>query len=82
MMFTENFQIAAGFDQLGFKKKICFVPFRSSLKFAYYLQITDRDEMKDSPFWKIVNQTRSRGYHHDDLINLLCKGQVIENRYS
>ena len=55
-MFTENFQIAAGFDQLGFKKKICFVPFRSSLKSAYYLQITDRDEMKDTPFWKIVNQ--------------------------
>lgn len=80
MMFTTNPQIVADFDQLDFEKKICFVPFESSLKSAYYLQIVDRDEMRDTPFWKIVNMI-ARGYYHDyDLIDLLCEGRVVENR--
>ncbi len=81
MMFTENPQVASAFDELDYEKKICFVPFKSPLKSAYYLQLADRTHIKGIPFWQIVNKIASGHYHDYGLIDLLCNGRVIENRY-
>lgn len=53
----------------------------SSLKSAYYLQVSSCQEMRDVPLWEIVNRTVS-GYLHDyDLIKMLASGKVNHDRY-
>ncbi len=81
MMFTEDEQIANEFDKLNYKKKICFVPFSSTLSSSYYLQIRNKDIMKKIPFWSIVNKMASGHYHDYDLIDLLHTGKINKNRY-
>lgn len=81
MMFTEDRRSLEHFDCLPYNKKICFVPFESSVQSAFYLQVKARKEMQDIPFWEIVNKTAS-GYFHDyDLIELLNQGIVNHERY-
>lgn len=80
MMFTESEQIAREFDRLDYNKKICFVPFRNSYKSSYYLQIVDRYEMRNIPFWEIVNKIASGHYQDYDLIDLLQKGKIDKSR--
>lgn len=81
MMYTERNKTLEDFDCLLYKKKICFVPFKSLKKSAFYMQVKNRKEMQGIPFWKIVNKTAS-GYFHDyDLIELLRHGTVNHERY-
>lgn len=81
MMFTEDRRALERFDYLPYNKKICFVSFESILQSAFYLQVKNRKEMQDIPFWEIVNKTAS-GYFHDyDLIKLLNQGVVNHGRY-
>ena len=81
MMYTERNKTLEDFDCLLYKKKICFVPFKSLKKSAFYMQVKNRKEMQGIPFWKIVNKTAS-GYFHDyNLIELLRHGTVNHERY-
>ena len=81
MMYTLDPRVAFEFDKLEYDKKICFVPFKSSLNSAYYLKMSGRDELKDIPFWEIVNKTASGHYHDYALLELLLTGKVSETRF-
>lgn len=81
MMFTEDKQSLENFDSLPYDKKICFVPFESSLKSAFNLQVALHKEMSCTPFWKIVNITASGQLHDYNLIELLRTGIVNHDRY-
>ncbi len=50
-MYTEDEKILAEFDALFYGKKVCFVPFKSDLDSAYYIN----PKLKDLAFWNIVN---------------------------
>ena len=81
MMATQDPKSLEIFDRLPYKKKICFVPSESSLRSAFYLQTAACQDMKNVPFWEVVNKTAS-GYFHDyDLIELLSTGTINHNRY-
>lgn len=81
MMFTGNDKLAYDFDKLNYDKKICFVPIKISVDSSYYLRISDKDEMKNVPFWMIVNKIASGHYHDYDLIDILHEGKIQKNRY-
>ncbi|MCI8661567.1 MAG: DUF1919 domain-containing protein [Lachnospiraceae bacterium] len=81
MMFTENHRIMEDFDALPYQKKICFAPFKSPEKSAFYFQLIDHEEMQSYPFWEIVNKTASGYFHEYDLIELLNTGMVNHDRY-
>ena len=72
MMYTDNEKIAQEFDCLDYPKKICFVPFRSSLKSAYTIELADK---LDQPFWYIVNAIAESRLADYDLIELLSQGK-------
>ena len=81
MMYTKDQIVLEKFDQIPFDKKVCFVPFKSSLQSALTLQTASHREMQGVPFWQVVNQTPA-GYFHDyNLIKLLLHGAVNHDRY-
>ena len=51
-MYTEDEKILERFDGLPFSKKACFVPFKSDLDSAWYI---NPEIKKGEPFWRIVN---------------------------
>ena len=81
MMYTQDPQILERFDKVPFDRKVCFVPFESSLQSAFTLQAASHKEMREMPFYKIVNRTPV-GYLHDyNLIRLLLHGVSNHDRY-
>lgn len=52
MMETEDRTVLEEFSRLPFAKKICFVPFRTDLDCAYYV---NTDLIKENPLWWHVN---------------------------
>lgn len=68
MMFTEDMKIAQQFEELDFEKKVCFVPFASSLKSACTLKKPDAD-MK---FWEVVNGVPWNRLVDYNVIDMLC----------
>lgn len=68
MYYTSDPEAAAAFDDLKFKKKICFTSFESDLKSAFYLKIC---ETLDTPFFNVVNGCASGRYEAYNPIDLL-----------
>lgn len=80
MMFTERQKILEAFDVFSYQKKICFVPFKSSYRSAFYFQLLDYKAMQGYPFWEIVNKTVSGYFHEYNLIELLNTGMINHDR--
>ena len=74
MMYTSNKEIAKEFDKLNFKKKVCFVPFKTDLPSVFTLQYNDLLN-KGVPFWKIVNGSAAGTYKSYDAIEMLLEGK-------
>lgn len=59
-MYTDRLDILERFDNLPYKKKACFVPFKSELKSAYYIDLS----ILNLPIWDAVNRF---GYGWNDV---------------
>ncbi len=80
MMHTENRETLEKFSKLSYSKKVCFVPFESSVQSAFFIKIATCEETKSIPFWEIVNKM-AYGYFHDyDMIELLRYGEIKHGR--
>lgn len=79
MMYTEKEESARRFSGLGFPKMVCFVPFESHLKSVHTLRLACLPQMKEVPFWMIVNGIAQMIYNDYDLVELLATGE-IKNR--
>lgn len=63
-MYTEDESVAKRFSQLeGFKNKLCFVPFETSIECCMRLQL----EKNQKEFWEAVNSNAGRGIVYDAL---------------
>lgn len=76
MMYTDSRKTVEEFDKLPFKKKICFVPFRSECLSAHTVIMNNNKEL-----WEIVNGTAKEQYADYDAIHLLLSGQVNHDRF-
>ena len=81
MMYTDNYQVAEQFDSLPYDKKVCFVPFESTLQSSCTLQIASRKAMCNTKWWEMVNYTVSGFFHDYNLIDLLLEGRINHDRY-
>jgi len=79
MMFTENEYVAERFSKLPYKNKICFVPFDSKMESVYYLSLAKK-LMPGKPFYQLVNGIVEGTFNDYDLIELLNKGKIDNNR--
>lgn len=70
MMYTTSEDISQQFDALPFRNKVCFVPFYSSNKSTYCLDIADK--LPEVPFWEIVNSSAMGIYKTYNVLSLLC----------
>jgi uncharacterized protein (DUF1919 family) len=75
-MYTENPRIAEEFDKLDYEKKVCFTTFKSNLKSVCTLEFAKKNEMKDKPFWYIVNSMASGVLPYYDSVELLLNGRI------
>lgn len=80
MMYTEEQEVLEKFDKLNYLKKVCFVPFKSSLQSAFFLKVSACEEMRRVPFWEIVNKTAYGSFHDYDTIELLEYGKANHGR--
>lgn len=71
-MYTENPDILAEFDKLPYSKKICFVPFKSDLDSAWYI---DTSKYGGGEFWAIVNAVGTGKAIEFDIWDMLLYGK-------
>ena len=77
-MYTEDEKILEQFDELPYGKKVCFVPFKSDLDSAWYI---NRELRKGLEFWAVVNDfAKGQPFYYDPFDMLLYgkKTQLIE----
>nr|WP_244159391.1 DUF1919 domain-containing protein [Paenibacillus polysaccharolyticus] len=79
MMHTENANIADQFVELPYKNKVCFVPFETSKESLLTIHYKNMDELKEVPFWKVVNGLATGNYKFYDPLELLL-GNKNEKR--
>jgi uncharacterized protein (DUF1919 family) len=72
-MYTEKPEIAAEFDKLPFAKKVCFVPFKSNLDSAYY--VDSSKYANGDEFWRIANSMASGSTNEYDMWDMLLYGK-------
>ena len=84
-MWTEDAEILQEFDALPYGKKVCFVPFKSDLDSAWYINFsTKEDPERGTPysrFGKVVNDfARGKPFYYDPFDMLLYgkKTQLID----
>ena len=76
--YTESEEILEQFDALPYGKKVCFVPFKSDLDSAWYIDPTIR---KDLEYWNVVNHfAKGEPFYYDQFDMLLYgkKTQLIK----
>lgn len=71
VMYTQSPEILSEFDKLPFAKKICFVPFKSDLDSAYYLDVTKCG----GELWRGVNSVASGNIFDYDIWDMLLYGK-------
>lgn len=77
-MYTEREESLQEFDALPYEKKVCFVPFKSDLNSAWYINPELR---KDLPFWAIITRFAQGSPFYYDPFDMLLYGkktQLIE----
>ena len=71
-MFTEDEKILEQFDALPYGKKVCFVPFKSGLDSAWYI---DRELTNKEFFYQMVNDFASGNPFYYDVFDMLLYGK-------
>lgn len=71
-MSTANEKILEQFDMLPYDKKICFVPFKSDLSSAWYI---NPEIKKGEPFWRIVHLFGYGDPFYYDVFDMLLYGK-------
>lgn len=74
MMYTESQKIAEEFSNMGYEKKVCFVPFESDKKSCMPVRPYIEQYSKTKEFWEIVLGMASGKYPYYDAIELLLTG--------
>ena len=69
-MYTEDKKILREFDALPYGKKICFVPFKSDLDSAWYI-----DHENDLEFWSVINYFGMGEKFYYDPFDMLLYGK-------
>ena len=80
-MYTEKQEILEEFDALPYGKKVCFVPFKSDLDSAFYINPEIDFERKEKGFYDVVNNfARGKLFYYDPFDMLLYgkKTQLID----
>ena len=72
-MFTENEKILEQFDALPYGKKVCFVPFKSNLDSAWY--INPEIKSAEKHFWRRVNLFAGGDPFYYDPFDMLLYGK-------
>lgn len=76
MMYTENIECAKEFAKLPYKKKICFVPFETSIDSLVYVELKERTVK--TPFYQIVNGMASGVWPYYNVFDLIEKAQITK----
>lgn len=71
IMFTKNPEVLNEFDKLPYAKKVCFVPFKSNLESAFYLDVSKYNV----EFWRIVNESAIGHLNFYDMWDMLLYGK-------
>lgn len=74
VMHTKNPEILAEFDKLPFAKKVCFVPFKSDLESAYYINPAKYFKGVEE-FWRVANGMGSGSVNEYDMWDMLLYGK-------
>ena len=75
-MYTENKEIADSFSKLSYKKKICFVSFKTEKEGLEYVELLDNPEMRSMPFTLVVNGMAQGLYPYYDALELVQTGKI------
>lgn len=71
-MYTEREEILQAFDALPYSKKVCFVPFKSDLDSAWYINPEIDFDRKEAGFYDVVNNfARGKHFYYDPFDMLL-----------
>ena len=74
-MYTESEEILEQFDELPYGKKVCFVPFKSDLDSAWYI---NRELRKGVDFWAVVNDFAKGNPFYYDPFDMLLYGKKTQ----
>ena len=74
-MFTNSEEILEEFNALPYEKKVCFVPFKSDLNSAWYI---NPEIKKDLEFWDIVNRFGKGDPFYYDPFDMLLYGKKTQ----
>lgn len=76
--YTEEYEILEQFDELPYGKKVCFVPFKSDLDSAWYIDCRYINDIlkKEVPFWSVTDNFAS-GFplYYYDIFDMLLYGK-------
>lgn len=82
MMRTENDKLLEQFEQLEYKKKLCFTSFESTKQSVFSLcELYKKVYGQGTQFWELINGIPQGIYHVYNLIDLLLTGEVNHGRY-
>ena len=70
-MYTEKPEILAEFDKFPYSKKVCFVPFKSDLDSAYFVDV----EKYGGELWQVVNGIGTGKVIEYDMWDMLLYGK-------
>lgn len=73
--YTEDEKILQEFDALPYGKKVCFVPFKSDLDSAWYI---NPEIKRGLPFWNIVNHFGKGEPFYYDMFDMLLYGKKTQ----
>ncbi len=77
MFFDENPERIDRFCNLRYKKKVCFVPYASEKKDVIPIIYRVNDEMREKPFWEIINGMATGKWPYYDVFELLLNCRII-----
>ncbi len=73
--YTESEEVLSEFDALPYGKKVCFVPFKSDLDSAWYINLEINDGV---PLWEIVNRYGNGAPFYYDPFDMLLYGKKTQ----
>ena len=74
-MYTESEETLAEFDALPFGKKVCFVPFKSDLDSAWYINPEIDFDRAEPGFYDAVNNFARGKFFYYDIFDMLLYGK-------
>ena len=73
--YTDNEKILEAFDALPYGKKVCFVPFKSDLDSAWYINPEIDFDRNEDTFHDVVNNFARGKYFYYDVFDMLLYGK-------